>query len=90
MEFLWFKQGKFEYPSNMSPGLVGERYHCGIGHASSLSAHSLWITPLLAALLRKVLVCDPNCRATIEEIQQDEWFQEHAEEESEEEEEWLV
>ena len=24
MEFLWFKQGKFEYPSNMSPGLVGE------------------------------------------------------------------
>jgi len=38
-------------------------------------------------LLRKVLVCDPNCRATIEEIQQDEWFQEHAEEESEEEEE---
>lgn len=48
MEFLWFKQGKFEYPSNMSPGLV--------------------------ALLRKVLVCDPNCRATIEEIKQDEWF----------------
>lgn len=51
-EFVWFKQGKFEYPSNMSPGLV--------------------------ALLRKTLVCDPNCRATIQEIQQDEWFRQGA------------
>lgn len=48
LEYLWFKQGKFEYPSNMSPALV--------------------------ALLRKTLVCDPNGRASIQEIQQDEWF----------------
>jgi len=27
MEFLWFKQGKFEYPSNMSPGLIGDPTH---------------------------------------------------------------
>lgn len=48
LEYLWFTQGKFEYPSNMSAGLV--------------------------ALLSKILVSDPNRRATIEDIQQDEWF----------------
>jgi len=61
IEFFEFRQGKFEYPSNMSPGLV--------------------------ALLRKTLVCDPNCRATIQEIQQDEWFCQDAEEVYSEEEE---
>lgn len=48
IEYLWFKQGKFDYPANMSPGLI--------------------------ALLEKTLVCDPNRRATIQDIQQDEWF----------------
>jgi len=59
LEYLWFKQGKFEYPSNMSPALV--------------------------ALLRKTLVCDPNGRATIQEIEQDEWFRQGANSDSEEE-----
>ena len=31
-------------------------------------------------------MCDPNCRATVSEIQQDEWFRQDAEEDSEEEE----
>jgi len=59
LEYLWFKQGKFEYPSNMSPELV--------------------------ALLRKTLVCDPNGRATIQEIQQDEWFRQGGDSDSEDE-----
>ena len=80
MEFLWFKQGKFEYPSNMSPGLVGA--------FDPSRRSSLFLTRLpLPELLRKTLVCDPNCRATIQEIQQDEWFQSGDGSDSEEEEE---